>query len=360
MEGKKKVYRIHKRAGAIGLICLLLVSLSAQAGSAAGWLSQVRAWAFGKNVIRPMVAQVAKLLHENRAFPKVIDRWTDPEAFPDFAFSPEADLLEIWFPRIRDRDAAIFLYQGECWMLDCSDEQAEERVVPLLKALGIQKIDRMINTHPHHDHLNGLYAVDAAVPVRELMICFPEDSTADMVKAVAYAKEKGIRVTNYGDEQVFCMGDEVVRFLAWMKTDEAENMNDRSAQFMVSYGECDMIFMADIEFHGQDQLLAALGSAPLKADILRYPHHGKRAMRDEVFQAINPAMVVITSSEGAPEVRESTRFFEYYYKDIPRVYTTRGYLHLTTDGHHWLCEKVEDETLFGDLDEVDAPAMRWK
>ncbi len=304
-----------------------------------------------------------KALHtvvsEDDSWPKVIDRWTNPEAYPDFAFSSEEDLLEIWFPRIRDRDAAVFLYQGECWMLDCSDEQAEERVVPLLKALHIEKIDRLINTHPHHEHLNGLYATDAASPVTELMICFPKDINEHMKNAVAYAEEHRIRITFYGDEQVLSMGDGVVRFLNWQKVSEEETLNDRSAQFMVSYGNCDMLFMADMEFRGQDQLLAAVGPEALKADILRYPHHGKRAMRNEVFQAIQPEFVVITSTEGSPEVRESTKFFEYYFKDVPRAYTTRGYLHLTTDGKHWLCEKVDDGVLFDGLEDLDAPAMSW-
>ena len=294
------------------------------------------------------------------SWPKVIDRWTDPAAYPDFAFSPEDDLLEIWFPRIRDRDAAIFLYQDECWMLDCSDEQAETRVVPLLQALGIERIDRLINTHPHHDHLNGLYAVNAAAPVSELMICFPEDATENMVNAVSYCREQQIKITHFGDEQVFCMGDQVVRFLAWQKSGEEETINDRSAQFMVSYGDCDMLFTADLETRGQDQLLEALGAEPLKADILRYPHHGKKAMRDALFQAISPSFVVITGSEGTPEVQESTHYLNTFYSGIPRAYTTRGYLHLVTDGRHWLCEMVDDETLFGSLEGVSAPVMRWR
>lgn len=306
-------------------------------------------------------AMVVRALYEIRAeresYPKVIDRWTDPKAYPGFSFSPDEELLEIWFPRIRDRDAAIFLYQGECWMLDCSDEQAEERVVPLLKALDIRRIDRLFNTHPHPDHLNGLYAVDKISPVSELLICFPEEINDTMKNAVAYAAEQRIRVTFYGDEQVFSMGNGMVRFQVWMKSGEEETLNDQSAQFMVSYGSCDMLFMADMEVRGQIQLLAAVGANALKADILRYPHHGKKAMAEGILPAIRPDFVVITGSEGTPEVRESTKFLEYYDKNLPRAYTTRGYLHLVTDGVRWICEKVDDETLFEPLEDVNAPAM---
>ena len=352
---------MHRRRTFRWTLCLMmLMSMACPAQSrAAGWVGGISKKLEQAAMEYSWPLRALAAIQIRPQIPKVIDRWTEPEAYPDFAFSPEEDLLEIWFPRIRDRDAAIFLYQGECWMIDCSDEQAEERVVPLLKALGIERIDRLFNTHPHHDHLNGLYAVDAVAPVTELMICFPKDSTEHMIRAVEYARERGIQVTTFADEQVFCMGDQVVRFLAWQKSDAEETINDRSAQLMVSYGDCDMLFMADMELRGQDQLLAALGPEALKADLLRYPHHGKKAMRDEVLQAIAPSFVVITGSEGSPEVRESTRFLDYYDGNLPRAYTTRGYLHLVTDGRHWLCEKVADETLFDGVEGVDAPAMRW-
>ena len=277
---------------------------------------------------------------EKDAPPKVIDRIHNPDLLPDFSFSGEDDLLEIWFPSVRDQDAAIFLYQGQVWMLDCGDERAETESVPLLRYLGITQIDRVINTHPHHDHLNGFYCIDEAVPIRELMVCFPEDETKHMTAVMEYCKGNSIRISYFHDESLLNMGDGLVSFLAWMKTDEEETLNDRSAQFMVSYGGCSMFFMADMEFRGQRQLYEALGPGPLAADILRYPHHGKKAMNEDVFRAVDPALVIVTNSSRTDEIRESTKFLDNHH--IPTAYTRRAeyVLHLITDGRHWICEEV--------------------
>ena len=67
--------------------------------------------------------------------PKVIDRITNPDTDPSFVFDDKEDLLEIWFPYIRDQDCAVFRYQNQVWMLDCGDERAEEEIVPLLRYL---------------------------------------------------------------------------------------------------------------------------------------------------------------------------------------------------------------------------------
>ncbi len=274
------------------------------------------------------------------AYPPVIDRWTDPEACPGFSFSGEDDLLEIWFPRIRDRDAAILLYQGECWMIDCSDEQAEERVVPLIRALGIEKVDKLFNTHPHHDHINGLAYVDEAAPVEELLIGFPEDINTHMKAAVAYAQEKGIRIEHFEDEQVFSMGDGLVQLKCWMKTPEEEDLNNRSAQMMVSFGDRNILFMADLEWPGEKALMEVVDPEDLKADLLRYPHHGKQPLITSLYEAISPDFVIVTSTEGVAESREVMTWLRL--KHIPTAFTTNGYLRLATDGTTWLCEKRED------------------
>ncbi len=297
---------------------------------------------FVRDIVRRALHTIQVREADQAEPPKVINRITYPGDYPDFSFSGDDDLLEIWFPIIKDQDAAIFLYQDQVWMLDCGDERAKEEIVPLLRYLGLTHIDRIINTHPHHDHLNGLYSIHEAVPVEELMICFPEDSTKHMTAAMEFCKGNGIRVSFFEDESLLSMGDGAVSFLAWLKTSEdEEDMNNQSAQFMISYGGCSMISMSDMELRGQHQLLEALGPEPLAADILRYPHHGKRFMVEEVYQAIDPALVIITNSPRIPEIRQSTKFLDY--KHIPVAYTHRAdyVLHLTTDGRHWLCEEMK-------------------
>ena len=295
------------------------------------------------NLLRNAAAEYLHRQAEAAEPPKVIDRINNPESYPDFAFPEDADLLEIWFPAVRDQDAAVFLYQGQVWMLDCGDERAKDEIVPLLRFMNIEQIDRMINTHPHHDHINGLYAVDAEVPVRELMICFPGDITRHMTAAMEYCKGSGISVSTYADESVLGMGDGLVSFLAWLKADEKESLNDRSAQFMVSYGDCSILFMADLEWAGMNQLFDSLSPEDLKADILRYPHHGKSRMLDPLFDAIGPALTVITNTSRIFEIKSSTKFLDNKHAAAAYTHRPHSVLRLRTDGRHWLGDQVPVE-----------------
>ena len=109
----------------------------------------------------------------------------------------DAKLLDIWIPDIRDADAAILIFEGNVWMIDCGDQKAAKRLVMLMRQLGIRKIDRLFNTHPHHDHLNGLQMRRTRPRVEELLICFGEDSTDSMIQAMTVCRGPGIPVSRF-------------------------------------------------------------------------------------------------------------------------------------------------------------------
>ena len=285
--------------------------------------------------------------------PDVIDRTADPEAEAGFAFPEDAKLLEIWFPNVLNADEAILTYDGEVWLIDCGDERMGGRGAVLLEKLGITKIDKLINTHPHHDHLNGLKATDKAAKVAELLFCFDETnirhakSTKNFKNAIAYAEKNGIAVSSYEEGSVFSMGDGEVTLTCYANTEKSLDVNNRSAQILIRYGKRTILFMGDMEKPGQAVMLERVDAEAFKADILKYPHHGKSAMDDAFFEAVDPEYAVITNKK-----EENWKGIKYLKKQgIPYAYTTVYknkiplYLHLVTDGEHWVIERVaQDET----------------
>lgn len=270
--------------------------------------------------------------------PTVVDHVNQPEAWAGFELDAEKDVLDIWFPDIRDADEAILRYQGQTWLIDCGDERGATRAIPLIQSLGIREIEMLFNTHPHHDHLNGLAITDDTAKVKELLYCFPSDSTNHMIRALQIAEERGIRVKEYRDGDVFAMGDGQVTLTFLQNRSEKLDMNNRSAQTMVRYGDRSMFFMADMEKPGQVELLEQVGAKALKTDIFKYPHHGKNAMYDPFFNALGAELTVVTCFRG----REDSGQIWLNAKRFPSAYTSKAdvYLHLATDGIRWLCEYV--------------------
>ena len=269
----------------------------------------------------------------------VIDHVNYPKELRNFRFRRNAKLLEIWFPNIRDADAAILTYDGQVYMIDCGDEKSAARTAVLLRQLGIDRIDILFNSHLHHDHINGLALTDDVAKVKEAKICFETGSTASGELLEQICAERNIPITQYQSGNWFTMGERGEVTLLFLRNyDPMMDMNNQSAVTVVRYKDRSILFAADMEKNGQAQMLKHVDPALLKCDILKYPHHAKNALYDEFFRAVDPKLAVVTSVQGRKDLGQSFLVANR----VPSVYTSvKGqFVHLATDGEYWLCEYV--------------------
>ena len=140
-------------------------------------------------------------------------------------------------------------------MIDCGDERAANRGAVLLKQLGIEKIDILFNTHLHHDHINGLEITDDTAKVGEVRICFSPDLTESGLRLLRTTQERNIPLKEYRNGDEYTMGDGEVKLLFLKNNETYLDMNNQSAQTLVTYGERSILFMADMERPGQDAMI---------------------------------------------------------------------------------------------------------
>ena len=269
----------------------------------------------------------------------VIDHINFPKEYRDFRFSRDAKLLEIWFPNIRDADAAILTFDGQVYMIDCGDEGNGNRNVVLVQQLGIEKVDILFNSHPHHDHIKGLAVTADAVKFGEIKVCFPLDSTESGLWLEQFARERNIPISDYQSGDWFTMGQKGEVTLLFLRNyDPMMDMNNQSAQTVVRYKDRSILFTSDMEKNGQAQLLKHVDPKLLKCDILKFPHHAKSAMYEDFFYAVDPKLAVVTSVQGRKDPGQKYLVA----KHMPAAYTSiKGqFVHLATDGNYWLCEYV--------------------
>ncbi len=270
---------------------------------------------------------------EEAAPPVLIDRVNSPEENADFAFAEDAALLEVTFPQMVDCDAILLRCGGETMLVDACKQAYSERIINMCKQLGVTRIDKVVNTHPHEDHIGGFKDVIKEIEVGELWICFPETVNNHMKNAVKQAQKAGIPVMTYADGDTFTLGGATIEVC---KLDgPTSEMNDCSAQFKVTFGERTFLMAADLETNGQKKLVELKGDA-LDADILKYPHHGIQVLVDEYREAVSPLFMVITNNH------RQTAGWKWINKqtEIPFAYTVPNLVHLTTDGQTWIVEKL--------------------
>ncbi|MGN0777945.1 MAG: ComEC/Rec2 family competence protein [Aristaeellaceae bacterium] len=265
----------------------------------------------------------------------LVDGIANPDAAAAFAFPEGAELLEIIFPQVRDCDAALLRCGGQSILIDCASPAQAWRVTDMLEQLDVTRLDYIINTHPHYDHIGGFGEIADAVAVGGLYISFPENADEQMRQAVQAAASRNVPVRPYGDGDRLTLGDAVMD--VWMKYPDTGSLNDCSAVIRVQFGERTALFTADITVRAQKLLMEQVDPALLDIDLLKYPHHGKEGLAKGFLEAMSPRYAVITNNGGVNS-RPSRRVLGYAH--IPFSVTVPGYVRCVTDGHIWVVDRI--------------------
>ncbi len=260
----------------------------------------------------------------------------------EYVFPEDTPILEIFFPRVYSSDCAIIRFGDEVMMIDAStlNQKMQSRIQTALQSIGVDHIDVAFNSHPHDDHIDGFIPVDEHTPIGEMILTFEEDFDTHMKKVVNYCNENEIPIVHVGDGDVITMGPngEVTMRVIQRFDLSTWKGNDRSAMLLIQYGERTILFAGDVENRAQASYSSNPPEGGLKADILKYPHHGQVKLADEFLELIDPELVIMT---GAADVMDSGKSY-LDKKEIPYVLSYKGLTRMRTDGQIWVVDYVHE------------------
>lgn len=272
--------------------------------------------------------------------PVIIDRTGN--LTEEYQFPEGTPILEIVFPRVYSSDCAIVRYGYDVMMIDASTatDEMQERVQSALYSMGVDYIDVAINSHPHDDHINGFIPVAENFPVGRLVLAFEEDFDENMIRVVNYYNENDIPIEHVEDGDVFYMGpQEDVTIRVIQRNDSGTwEANNRSAMLHIQFGERSILFTGDVENHAQRSYGENPPEGGLKADILKYPHHGQVKLHDPFFEAIDPELVFMN---GANAVMDGAKNYLDKRK-VPYLIGYTGLIRLRTDGEVWVVDYMHE------------------
>ncbi|NSL50264.1 DNA internalization-related competence protein ComEC/Rec2 [Calidifontibacillus erzurumensis] len=174
----------------------------------------------------------------------------------------------------------------------------EDILVPLLKAKGIHKIDKLILTHSDWDHIGGTKAILHHFNVKEVMlgrneIFSMDNALLNILGDDERANRPIIQFVKKGDYwneaglTFYVLGPDGTEF----------NGNDRSIVLFTKLGGLRWLFTGDLEKEGEWKLLQAYPY--LKTDVLKVGHHGSKTSTTEPFiQQIEPKIALISVGEN--------------------------------------------------------------
>lgn len=185
-------------------------------------------------------------------------------------------------------------------LIDAGDVDASNTVVNYLKREGVKKLDLVIVSHAHRDHIGEMKSVINEFEIDKFMMArVPESLTPtnrtykNMLLAL---KAKGIKLTqpNVGEELNF--GKLSLKILSPSYRFNSDNINEYSIVVQAAYGNKKFLFMGDAGKPIEHELINS--GYNLKSDVLKVGHHGsKSASSEEFIRAVSPKYAVISVGE---------------------------------------------------------------
>lgn len=241
----------------------------------------------------------------------------------------------------------IQLSDGKNVLIDTGTPDCADELVRRLQKLGVKKLDAVIGTHPHADHIGSMAKIIDSFEIGEVYLPrLPKSqtpTTATYTKLLEAISKKGCRVTQAkAGVEVLKEGSISMEMLA-PNSESYEEINNYSAVCMLQIGEKKFLFTGDAQKESEKEMLDS--GRDLKADVLKVGHHGSSTSTTANFyEAVSPNIAVIScgkdNSYGLPKEsvlkRLSSGNTEIYRTD------TSGTIRASTDGTNIQIETLPD------------------
>lgn len=256
-------------------------------------------------------------------------------------------LLKVVFLDVWQGDSALIIMpSGKVALIDAGLGGSEYMrfdagkmvIYPYLKKHKIRKIDYLVMTHPHSDHIGGLVYLMNMQPIRVAYDCGMPYTTQLYMNCLEIISDKKIKYRiPYAPAKL--KWDPMLKITVVHPSKDweySDNPNDNSIVIRIAYKKVSFLFTGDAEDEAEYAMVQS--GYNISATILKVPHHGAdTSSADEFIDTINPEVAIISVGKNNKFGHPSPSTIARYRERGIKIYRTDYYGDITviTDGNRY-------------------------
>lgn len=212
-----------------------------------------------------------------------------------------ADTAQVHFIDVGQGDSAVIITSEAAILIDGGEYDMNGKVYNSLKSHGVEKLDLVICSHPHSDHIGSLSSVLTYMPAEKILLpamdsdSIPSTKTFKDLLETAEKRNIPIAFTKSGDK--FSFGDNLTVDIIAPLGGKYEKENNNSVVCNISVFGKRFLFTGDVESEEQSRIVKNCDS--LKCDVIKVPHHGSRTSAYfPLISKASPDYAVFTAGQG--------------------------------------------------------------
>ncbi len=237
--------------------------------------------------------------------------------------SIDAD-VSVHFIDVGQGDSILIKSKDKNVLIDAGERNKGEEVALYLKENKVEKLDYIIATHPHSDHIGGLPYIIENFQVSEVIV--PEiidekvPTTQIYYEFLESVSKKGLLLTPARVGDKYDLGSSYFEILS-PKGNDYDDLNDYSVVINLNHKNNNFLLCGDAETKVEKEMLN--DKLLRDVDVLKAGHHGSSSSSSNDFlEKIMPEYFVVMCGEGNSYNHPSEKTIEKFASYSKNIYRT--------------------------------------
>lgn len=210
------------------------------------------------------------------------------------SYKVNPNLMYVHYINVDQGDAILIQVNNKNLLIDSGPKSHKKQLVKFLNDLNISKLDYVIATHPHEDHIGNMNTVLNSYKVQSFYAPKVYSYTKSFEQMIDSLKSNNLKINpiKRGCNTINLGFQTNVEVFSPIN-DTYDNENNYSPVIKISFGNNSFLFTGDAEKEIEDKLI--LLNDDLKADILKVSHHGSSSSTSDSFlNRVSPKYAIIS------------------------------------------------------------------
>lgn len=189
-------------------------------------------------------------------------------------------VLRVHFIDVGQGDSTLITIGDKSLLIDSGEAKASEKLIKYLKKQGIKKLNHVVATHPHEDHMGGMELIIDNFKIENFWAPKVTVNTRYFNRMIDSLKRKSLRINVAKEGKFINLHPNVQCKILSPTKDNYDNLNNYSSVIYLKYGQHSFLFMGDSDTSVEQDVLERNS---IQCDILKLGHHGSTTSSGEVF-----------------------------------------------------------------------------